>query len=322
MADPTTRYISNSEVGTFKRCLRKWWLSYYRELIPATTTVVGIRELGTRLHVALAERYQPNGVSVEDAIRLVRQSYDDDYATLIDEQRIDEATELMKEKDLADAMITGYFDWVEEEGVDQGLEFVAAEQTLTHVMPIQHSVPVVIRGKLDVVAHRTFDDALLFMDHKSVGSFAAATEFLEESQQMLTYLCLQIITQMREGGEQRRCDGAIYNMLRRVKRGKQAKPPFFARTETRYNLTQLRKFYAQLHVTVQRIVTLERALDAGGDPLHLCPPSPDGDCSWKCDYRTVCPMFDDGSNAEGFLAAVYTSYDRDARYAEHEATPD
>lgn len=312
MADPNTRFISNSEVQTFKRCRRKWWLAYHRELKPIVEQLTGIREIGTRIHLALGEVYRPEGITAQEAISLVADGYRSDHALLLSEGRSDEAADLLKDMDLADAMITGYFDWVAETGIDQGLEFVASEQTLTYSTEKldARGTPVVIRGKLDVVVHREWDNVDLFIDHKTVGTLAVD---LWQHEQMITYQSLQQVN-----GE-RVVAGVLYNMLRRVKRTKTAKPPFYQRDEARYNLEQMRSNWRHMMGVIGDILMTERMLEHDGDHHTWCPPTFDRSCSYACDFNVVCPFFDDGSRAEDFLGAYFASYDRDARYSEEES---
>lgn len=312
MADPQARFISNSEVQTFKRCKRKWWLAYHRELKPLVEQVTGIREIGTRIHLALGEVYRPEGITPQEAISLVANGYQLDHARLLEEGRSDEAADLLKDADLADAMITGYFDWTEETGIDQGLEFVASEQTLTYDVGLNdcRSTPVVIRGKLDVVVHREWDDMDLFIDHKTVGTLAVD---LWQHEQMITYQSLQQVN-----GE-RVVAGVLYNMLRRVKRTKQAKPPFYQRDEVRYNLEQMRSNWRHMMCVIGDILETERRLTDGEDHHDVCPPTFDRSCSYMCDFNVVCGLFDDGSRAEDFLGAYFANYDRDARYSDEES---
>jgi len=174
-------------------------------------------------------------------------------------------------------------------------------------------------GKLDV---RAIDEQLgmrVFIDHKSVGSFSQATAFLSMDMQMKMYHILEILEQVARGipfEETEHCDGAIYNMLRRVKRTPAAKPPFFHREAVRHNLTELRNFYIQLAGEIARILDLTLDLDRGADPHFIAPPTPRGDCSWSCEYFLACPLFDDGSRVEAFLENVYVTVDPMKRYSD------
>ena len=46
--------LSNSEIQVFKDCRRKWWLNYYRRLMPRKKDYTGALALGSRIHEAPA----------------------------------------------------------------------------------------------------------------------------------------------------------------------------------------------------------------------------------------------------------------------------
>ncbi len=49
--------ISNTEVNTWQRCRRKWFLAYFLGYQPAVEEVTGHRILGVRVHTALEGYY-------------------------------------------------------------------------------------------------------------------------------------------------------------------------------------------------------------------------------------------------------------------------
>lgn len=312
-----TRDFTNSEFRTFDRCLRKWWLAYYRKITPVREKSTGVRKLGTRLHLALAAYYRVG--SKVNLIEVFNDTFhgDFDIAASTNDEILYEA--LVKDQELGVRMLEGYLQWVEEEGVDVGLNVYADEAEVIAPLPLSTvtGVPVRLRGRLDVRAHRELDDARVFMDHKSVGSFDQATATLAQDHQMLTYHLLELLEQTARGvplEEMERCDGGLYNMLRRVKRTGAAKPPFYARETVHHNLVQLRNHYRQIHGKITRILELEAALDAGGDPQELCPPHVESSCTWSCDYFLVCSLFDDGSRVEDFIDRYFVGYDPLDRY--------
>jgi hypothetical protein len=97
-------------------------------------------------------------------------------------------------------------------------------------------------------------------------------------------------------------EGALYNMMRRVKRTASAKPPFFQRVEVRHNPIVLGNYRHRIVGEIRDILTAEENL--GKWPAahnRFAYPSPTRDCSWDCPFLQVCPMFDDGSRAEHML---------------------
>lgn len=322
--DGSIRYVTNSEVQTFKKCRRKWWFAYWRRITPLKQDVTGVRGLGTRLHAALGACYRPGG-SPTAALSVLEAGIADDRSRVVTSEQVEA---LEKDAALARIMLEGYFQWVAEEGVDVGLEIFGDEQEVTAPLSgVPYDVPVHLLGRLDVRARREIDGARFFIDHKSVGSFSQATQTLHMDEQMLMYHLLEMLEQVARGipiEEQDRCDGGIYNMLRRVKRTARAKPPFYAREEIHHNVHELRSYYQRVHNTILAIVGLEQELSVSPrESQHLIAyPSPSRDCVWSCDFFHVCHMFDDGSNAEGLITTWFQSYDPLDRYAEQETGTD
>lgn len=305
------RRFSNSELQTWKDCKRKWWLAYYRRLglSRVKEDVTGPRQLGTRVHATL-EHYYTQDTS---AIDFLKSMYDDTERQLIELERQGELEGLWKEYDLAYAMIEGYIEWVEENAVDEGMTLVEAEGVLEVAMPIEGTF---LRGKLDQRWVRNTDQARLFRDFKTVGNLTSPTKQLHMDEQMKTYHLLEYLDALEKTGNepQWRTDGALYTMLRKVKRTANAKPPFYGQVEVRHNVETIRNMWRRVVAEIQEIFDTSAALDAGASHHDVAYPRPNGDCSWKCDFYAVCSFFDDGGNAEGMLEAYYRVGDPDARY--------
>lgn len=311
------RYVTNSEIQTFKRCRRKWWLAYYRKLEAVRPEAAGVRRLGTRLHEALAEHYSSRG---KDPIMVFMQGFADDYERA--RATFDAELEKTLEKDLAlgRIMLEGYLEWVASEGMDSDLTVIADEDDIA--VPINAEFKdgqgrvVNLLGKLDVRVQRHIDGAVGFLDHKSVGSFEAATKTLHMDEQMQMYLTLERLTNVAGT----HIAGAWYNMLRRVKRTATAKPPFYHREFITFNPAQLQSFWERTVNTIIDILTLEHRLGIEGvDPRTIAYPSPRADCTWSCDFFLSCSMFDDGSAVERFIDVAFKTGDPIARYRSDEA---
>lgn len=312
--------VSNSEIQAYKSCRRRWWLTYYRELgikryeeAPA-----GPRQLGTKIHAALQGYYQ-EGL---DMIEMITELYQHDIEWYTEQEQPAKVLELRKEFDLAHAMVTGYEDWVEESGVDAHLELVATE-SVVEIPLAAHSALApgleryVLRGKLDARFMRTYDEKRLFLDHKTVQEFTTPQKLLPIDEQMLFYHMLEILDAEMKG-QNVHVDGALYNMIRKVKRTATAKPPFYLRVEQRHNKEQIISIWLRTITIIREINATRIALDSGVDHRAVCPPRPSRDCTWQCDFYRACPMFDDGSNVEGMLAEHYERRDPHERYTEPE----
>lgn len=110
--------------------------------------------------------------------------------------------------------------------------------------------------------------------------------------------------------------GAILNMLRKVKRTARAQPPFYARHTVQHNTEELRNHWRHLVGIALEIRRMTELLDAGGDPQLLAPPTPARDCRYSCEFFTICPLVDDGSDVESVIEFEYTHVDPMQRYTE------
>jgi hypothetical protein len=59
----------------------------------------------------------------------------------------------------------------------------------------------------------------------------------------------------------------------------------------------------------------EAQLADGQDPNEYCYPRPSSDCSWKCQFRKVCPLMDsDPVQAKLMMSDLFEVEDPYARY--------
>lgn len=309
------RYYTNSEMGTFRDCRRKWWLGTYRRLQLRARTVIGAAPIGTRVHSALEPWYQPEGVERRDPRIVVKEIIAHDRATLIesigpveDNDEFNPLTAALKqfdsESELVTIMIDGYMDWLEETGADSDYRIIASEQSVQY----EFAPGEAIAGRIDTQVQRIHDGVLFGMDHKT-GDFGALEKKLPQDEQMLLYEILR-----RLNNPDSRSDGMIFNMLRKVKRSARANPPFFKRAEVRFNQHQLESAWYRVMAIINDIKSVTARLDAGESHFTAAYPRPNGDCSWKCEFYIVCPMFDDGSRAEDMIQSFYVQGDPLERY--------
>jgi hypothetical protein len=320
--------ISNSELQTWKRCRRKWWLAWYRQLSFKNQTFVGARSVGDRVHRALQQWYVPEGQPRVDPRAALERVVVEDWtqiATLARERNVDEdrltvlAAEFAQSTNLERAMVEGYVQWLEETGADADLRIVASETALE--APVTVNVGQGVKrderefkfiGKLDVRARRTTDDVRLFFDHKTVGDLKGPAVTLPQNEQMLHYMLLEFLN-TPEG--ETRCDGALYNMLRRTKRTARAQPPFYDRVEVRHNPYELDSYRTRALAASADILRTIDLLNDGRLHLEVAYPSPRSDCRWDCDFFAVCNLFDDGSaGVEDMVNVLFHETDPRDRY--------
>lgn len=293
--------VSNSEIQTFKECRRKWYLNYYRRLVPKTTKVSGPLALGTRVHGALEAFYNGN-----DLIQ--------SYMLLLEEDRILALQEgldldaLLSEGEMGRIMLEGYIQWIEDEAIDAKYEIISNEETLG--MPMLDG-RVELRGKIDMRLRRKSDGTRLIRDFKTVGqTFQQFASTLMLNEQALTYMTLDAY----HNTEEDRADGAIFTMLKKNKQTARAKPPFYGEEEVLHNIFTLRSFWTRLNATLSDMMAVKDALDAGANHQGVAYPRPSNDCTWKCQFFSICGSMDDGSPVEEMIADLYNVGNPDERY--------
>lgn len=305
MRDTTTGdYVfSNSEFATFKDCRRKWWLAYHRGLEPRRIKAHTARDTGTLVHEAL-RRYYRNNEDASGAMEYLasQRAVDLAYATPHDLAKIHAS------HDLAHLIVEGYFEWLAATGADAYLVVKAVETAINIPGDIAGTT---LTGKIDLQVHDNRNGHLYVLDHKTVGSFHDVEAILHLNEQGPLYVTLQ-----RRGlPDAPALTGAVWNMLRKVKRGPKARPPFYARKELVITDAEIDRFWQQIHGQMQDILRVEDALRNGADHNTVAYPSPGPDCQWKCPFFAVCGLFNDPTlHVEDVIDANYTVGNPMARY--------
>lgn len=318
-------FFSNSEVTTSQLCPRKWWLAWFRGLTPRLKDVQGPRSTGTRIHLALAAYYDgvPRIISHDlYAQGVLHTEQIQDIATLRAQFEFDEDLDMRVQKlqsdfDLERIMLEGYLEWIQETGIDAQLEVVGVEQYLEVDYPVTNIEKIKLIGKIDSRVLSRITGRRLFIDHKTVQSVRDAT--LNMNRQMLHYHLLEELT---TPPNEQRCDGALYNMLRKVKRTRASKPPYFARVPVDHNKHQIHSYAEQLDTLILQILERTYALrERPQDAIAIAPANPGRHCSW-CPFMKVCTMFDDGSRVESALEDLYEVKDPLSYYGAKEKGAD
>jgi RecB family exonuclease len=301
--------LSNSEIQVFKDCRRKWWLNYYRRLMPKKKDYTGALALGSRIHEALDQYYSSDGVvDLLDAhTALVKK----DMETLVAEFR--DTSALEAEAELGRIMLEGYLQWMDEEGIDSNLDKISNEEIIS--MPLFNG-EVILQGKLDMRVRRKNDGVRMFRDFKTVGgSFSDFGSQAQMNEQILTYMLLE---HAQNTDPSERSEGGIFTLLKKVKRTANARPPFYEQIEVRHNVFTMRSFWQRIHGTISDLIGVKKALDEGADPNFVAYPRPTKDCKWKCQFYTICPLIDDGSAAEAAISEMYEVSDPYGYYGKDE----
>lgn len=310
------RYFTNSELQTFKKCRRRWWLAYHRRLRLKARSLTGAAPLGTRVHQALEPWYVPEGRTQIDPRKALEDILHQDKVALIESwtgepENLDGVLKQFdKESELSRAMIEGYMQWLEETGADSDFEVIASESAVEY----EFAPGLSLAGRLDTRVRRRHDGALLFIDHKTTDSFATLRKQLPQAEAMTLYEILQRLTNPGE-----RNAGAVYNMLRKVLRSKTAKPPFYDRETVMFNTHQLESAWYRVMGTIRDIQQVEEQLESEVGrklPHFVVYPNPTRDCDWQCEFFPVCSLHDDGSRVDAMIESLYEVGDALDRYPE------
>lgn len=292
-----------------------------RRLAPKAQTPVGPLQSGTRVHEALEAYYTPDSEAdpravLEDTLQAAHTGYLERCVEADTEPDMFVLERFRKDAELERAMVEGYFQWLADTGADSDLYITDAEQKIRvtdEQLGAELIKPFEVVAKLDARAIEESTGKRLFIDHKTVQSLTQATAGLRADPQMLHYHLLEFLTHTGEV-----CDGALYNMLRKVKRTKKANPPFYGREHVPHNEDEIESYRLRMLGLIANVFELEQRLKDMPDmgPKMFAQPNPTRDCAWDCEFVQICTMFDDGSRVEDAVQDLFTERDPLARYAE------
>lgn len=304
---PVLIQISNSEIGVYKECKRKWWLGAYRGLLPKERSLVGPLPLGTRVHNAM-EAFYANGEDLLDAYALLVAVDRINFSASSEASDPDKEKKFNSEADLGRIMLEGYAQWIETEGLDSDLEVIASERAVSY-FPEEFNGRVLLMGKLDLLVRNRLTEFYSALDLKTAISFDTYDKLFLLGEQLRMYALL-----MKKSGGDVLVDGGIYRMLKKVKRTEKAKPPFYKQMDVPVSEKVLESFEERTMGTLHDMVDARDRLDAGESHLRVAYPSPSDSCSWKCPFFSGCSMFDDGSNVEAWIEEYFVQGDQYERY--------
>jgi hypothetical protein len=322
-----TYFISNSELQAWKRCRRKWWLAWHRKMTPKISDLAGLLASGSRVHEVMSFWYQPNRPDDIDLMQVLDNIIERDRKLMIAEMQRVHADELIVQSRTTEfdkaiayerAMIEGYVQWIEDTGIDADFRVIDSEvpmiAPLTHIMTHGDVIDVFMIGILDVRVSRNLDGSHAFIDHKTTASLTQPLPMLRQNEQMLHYILLDMLSAYVELAPEIQITGAYYNMLKRVKRTGTAKPPFFDRVYIPHSPAEIESYRKHLIGTTTDILRTDRALTHGADPQEYAYPSIRNECTWDCQFFSLCHLYDDGSHAEAMLETRYMKHDPLERY--------
>lgn len=310
--------ISNSELQTYKRCKRKWWLTYYWKL-RLRREGVGALSVGNMIHHPL-EFYYANPNRDPETF-----DWESILAAYVQERQNDPRLpaelhpQMLAEYELAKIMLRGYFEWLTEDGMDSEFKVLAAEQEVEVFLDTILGTEVYLISKLDTIVQLKSSGLLSFMDHKSVQNLKDLAKGIGKNEQLRYYGLIQRLKAAAEGVVNAQfAHGGMLNMLRKVKRTAAANPPFFGRAATTHPDEVYKNFHARVWGEVFDLLTTRARLDSGLNHHQVVYPTPTRDCEWDCPFNLICTQFDDGSDVGAVIAAEYETHDPLERYTEVE----
>jgi hypothetical protein len=214
--------------------------------------------------------------------------------------------------ELSQIMVEGWAEFAQAEGIDSVYEVIATEEDLTVPLPGFEGA-VLLRGKLDQAVRDTRTGLLAYRDWKTADSFLR-TEMIEMDPQMKTYALIQWLRAGHPVPVAGRAweslpdvplvHGGIVDTLKRVKRTKQAKPPFYQHHPFTYSPERIAAHLLLLQQAVAEIMNAREALDQGyagtGGAMNVInhihrtkcrPVEIPRDCDWRCPFsKGLCQL--------------------------------
>lgn len=294
----TVRHIRFSEIIRFKGCRRSWMNGYYHGMTKPHDPLLpqsGKRDVGTIVDVAIRNLYHGD-VPLLD-------TWETFHGEALNSPAVGPdglSPEWQDVFDLTHRMLEGYQEWLEDTGEDAGERTVGTEIELEVPIGNFNGDDVFLTCHIDRVLIDAFG-AWVIEDTKTVDTFAKDQTFAIDDQ-LLTYawawnrLGLPRVSRVR------------HNMLRKVKRTARAKPPFYKRTAVNLNDEQLDAHTLKLLGSLRDMVHVYQALDEGTPHQMVAYPRPSKDCSWWCDFESICVAHDDGTDVDALRNELYVPY--------------
>lgn len=298
--------VTSSELRQWRTCRRTWYLRYYLQLQKKRNPEdVSPARTGS-LYARGVEEYYGGG-SPEYAREVVRGLADTNADQLDAVYKAEAAKKVRSNAELVDIMLAGFFDWLEETGVDANLEFIGAEEEISVEHP---QIPgVLLLGKLDQLARVRSSGEELIIDNKTVQTAADQELTAPLNQQFQHYSMIRRLTDPMA-----KFAGARVRWARRVKRTARAAPPFYGEIEVPLPRDLLLGYYEQATETIREIMEARLRLDRGEPEVRVCGPNPSRDNCRGCALRPFCADMTSGIIENSVLAWSFEKTDPLARY--------
>jgi len=319
--------ISNSEIQLFKRCPRQWLVEYYWGFLPAEPSPLGAANLGIRVHLALEGHF---GYGL-DPLMVLDIIYGQEVAN-----HPDLARALNADLEMSKIMVEGLLEWMAAEGHTATFKVVRTEAEVR--VPLPGFTGIDLRAKLDQIGQLE-SGLFAFLDWKTRDQLRPRV-IVRQDPQMRFYSLVQWLAAEYPppmpgrglpdtAGKIPLVLGGNIVQLRKVKRSKQSKPPYYQWDPFDHTPEIMATTLLGVQQVVSEILAVRAALDdcyrRGGDLREVDfiqrtmarPVWVDHDCSWRCPLaKGPCGMMDDGAAwAEYFVSSgSYVQGDPYERY--------
>ena len=291
--------MSTSEETLLKQCTLAHHFQYVLCYTPDVTNHRLSIGIGAHAGLEAHYRYPDNPEAVQDTI----DRWADDWWKQIEAagQADDDETRVrwVMGRGLVQTMVTGYVQWVQDEGLDDGWDTVAVEQALQVHIP---GAKTLLPTKLDLLQQNQNTGQLRIVDHKTCSRLTTNTTRYQLSEQNGNY---QLAVYAHYG---KRPHGLVYRELRKIVPSARTKPPYFQEVHVRLLAEEMER-RAEQYVTASRIRINQHR------PLYANP----SDCcgSWRNDWQTACLRWHQGQDPlTAIQAGGYTKTDPYRRYKE------
>lgn len=311
--DPENVTVTQSDLAAFIRDRRSWFLGVYLGLRPLQMRATGPLVLGTLVHNALERFY----VADEDLVESFLDEVHEAESGLILADRNYSVHEWTKQATLGRRMCEGYVEWLDESGVDSGIQVLDVEKRL-EVRTTYQGTPVTLTGKADLIVRDRHTQVVKILDHKTSANIGRTIDQARTTIQLPYYLTLQEVT----GDPDDRVSGAAFTILLKSMRTS-GRGPYYCREQVTYTPHGLAARRAQIHGAIHDYVRVVNALHDGVDepmqwayPNHTAP-------SWaNGQFRMLSEAIDGGDDVRRMISDFYVQKDPYARYRDEKTMID
>ena len=296
-----SKIISFSELRTHSTCRRKWYLTYDRHLKLKREAPTSPAHAGTLIHEWLRSWYFPDQYQTP---------FPAAWEVAESDEWIDERDDIVKVIKQCENVTQNYIDWLEQTKADQ---YFAAQQSELHwkiedgrelfgdMFPANWG----LQGYIDLLGYNTRTGQRIILETKTTryqeGYWIGSKLPALKRQLMFYTLALQHLNPSESFD-------TTFNVMRRVNISARSNPPYFWRYPTRYGQKELDTAKRIFTERARGIWQTSQAIKMGRhwNPTDWAWANVDDHCGF-CEFKIVCPSFDDGSDAEGLLSEFYTS---------------